>query len=83
MGEEEEEEQMNKLKTMRNTKKLKQEEIKPIRNISTSRYDLYALYRAVPTGFIDAIELFLLCILKRFLLKTAGPEESLTLTFHY
>jgi hypothetical protein len=64
-------------------KKWKEEERKLTRNISTSRHDLYALCPAVPTGFIDAIELFLLYILTRFLLKTAGPEETLTLTFHY
>ena len=64
-------------------KKLKEEEIKLTRNISTSRKDLYALYPAVPTGFIDAIELFLLYILTRFLLKTVGPGEGVTLTFHY
>jgi len=61
-------------------KKLKEEEIKLIRNISTRRQDLYALRTAVSTGFIDANELFLLYILTRFLLKTAGPGEGLTLT---
>jgi len=64
-------------------KMMKEEEIKLIRNISTSRQDLHVLHTAVPTGFIDANELFLLYILTHFLLKTAGPGEGLTLTSHY
>jgi hypothetical protein len=62
---------------------MQEKEIKLTRNICSSRHDLQALCPAVPTGFIDAIELFLLYILTRFLLKTAGPGEGLTLTFHY
>jgi len=65
---------MNKLQTMRNN-----EEIERGRNKTDNKYfhqSTRPLRTAVPTGFIDANELFLLYILTRFLLKMLVQERA-------